>query len=141
MPTLALTSTMGLFYVWLKYSVSHSPLRSESTNLSLAGKQNSSDYVYQRLIIFTNRETADEWWRTISTPPSVHAGHIKRISPQFYVQINEEYVLSSFNDSQSLATRHFFERILSMGSTNDSKDIRTVIAPSTDITDHISGRW
>ena len=141
MPTLALTSTMGLFYVWLKYSVSNSLLWSESTNLSLIGKQNSSDYVYQWFIIFANREAADEWWGMISTSSSIHAGHIKHISPQLYVQINGEYVWSSLNDSKSPATRRFFERILLTGSTNDSKDIRTVIAPSTDITDHISSQW
>ena len=51
-------STIGLFYVWLKYSVSNSLLQSESTNLNLAGKQSSNHYVDQRFI--TSSPTAGQ---------------------------------------------------------------------------------
>jgi len=87
---------------------------------------------------FIDRETADEWWRMISTPHSRYAANIRRLSPHFYTQDDRtnNNVATFFTELPDAKRFHrkMFITMLWSGSTAN------MITPIT-ITDHISGRW
>lgn len=94
-------------------------------------KQASSNPEFAFLIAFASRETADEWWRMISTP---YSGIVERISPQLYLQSKPSGALNVF---PSRISKKVF-----ITSLNPKTHRKTpIILPPVTITDHISGGW
>ena len=105
-------------------------------------KQTLYDHVYRYLITFADRETADEWWRMVSTHPSPYVGNVRRIAPQFYIQGADKInVANTFFTQPALPdAKQFFERMFfTLLNDRDARVLSTV--PPIHVTDHISGRW
>ena len=105
-------------------------------------KQEKDGNSYHNYIaIFADRETADEWWRMISTPPSPFVTSIQRISPQFYVQSTADRDVNRFSSHSGLSgVEQLRQKVYTMLIKTSDRRIPITIPPIT-ITDHISGRW
>ncbi|KIJ48664.1 hypothetical protein M422DRAFT_247522 [Sphaerobolus stellatus SS14] len=113
---------MGVFYAFAKCSDS----RYEGS--------------YRTLIVFANRETADEWWRAVSTSTGangIYAKNIKRVAPQLYlhnpaISVNIVSTITTANVADQFNGKVFF---------TDLGSYPAPPVPSLDITDHISGHY
>ena len=102
------------------------------------------------LVAFANRETADEWWRMISTSSSPYSGIVERISPQLYIQNKSETLHIALFPSNTVLPNaaHFDKKMVITGlnqryTTKYSQAVNRLpmALPPLTITDHISGAW
>jgi hypothetical protein len=92
-----------------------------------------SNYV----ITFTNRATADEWWRTITDAAQTDANYkgITRVTPQHYTYDTSKSPSINTTISVSQKAQSFYDRVF---FTVFSGALSVI--PNIDITDYISGK-
>ncbi|PPR04151.1 hypothetical protein CVT24_010711 [Panaeolus cyanescens] len=100
----------------------------------------NDDNTTRVLMVFANRETADEWWRAILTIPNVASAY-QRISPQFYVHDTRCNVLEFFTNDRFRPISEAFRGRLFLTLLHDRGGREFPIIPPLSITDHVSGNW
>ena len=108
---------------------------------SLAFIQNSDDWTWRYIAIFSSRAVADEWWRALSTCKSAKLrDSVRRIGPQFYTHAPLlANVATSLSDKDG--TPEFMDKMSFNLLRNTEERLSTFsIIPTDTSRDRISGQ-
>jgi hypothetical protein len=109
-----------------------------------AGFQVNDDNTWRMVLVFSNRETADEWWRAVSETSNSHMfkGSITRVTPQFYTHnVMLWNVFHFFTDHKVASVSSKFRGKLFISLEHDRGGRGITIIPTQSIVDHASGDW
>jgi len=94
-------------------------------------------------MIFASSDTADEWWRAVSTSTiTVLVDNIKRITPQFYTHdVDLWNVNAFFTDSRLTSISDLFRGKMFFCLENDRGGRGISIIPTQVLVSSTSGNW